>query len=244
MKKEYILDVNGFKTVAAYDERAVNEIFLPLLRYWTELRRKSGRRIIAFLCAPPGAGKTTLSLLLEQLSHEHDELEDIQSVGLDGFHYRSEYIASHTVTVDGIELPMKRVKGSPETFDVAALTKRLELMKTENVMWPIYDRNIHDVSEAAVEVTQSIVLLEGNWLLYTEPSWAELIDYCDDSVFIYAGHELLRERLIERKVRGGLSRAAAEEFYLGSDSKNVDRLLKHHHRARLELTMTGDGEYM
>ena len=50
------------------------------------------------------------------------------AVGLDGFHYHQDYILTHSVTFqDGRTLPMKQLKGSPETYDVVHFQEKLEL---------------------------------------------------------------------------------------------------------------------
>lgn len=243
VKREYVFCVNGFETTAVYEDRTVAELFLPLIRRWTEMRRERGGRILVFLSAPPGVGKTTVAQFLEYLSQREDGVEPLQAVGLDGFHYHAEYIASHTVPADGGEVPMKQVKGAPETYDIEKLVRTLALLRERDVMWPIYDRNLHDVVEDAIHVTADIVLVEGNWLLSTEGAWASLAEMCDDSIFIEADADSLRERLITRKMRGGLSREEAERFYERSDRKNIVRLMMHHHQARECWVMEADGSY-
>lgn len=241
--KTYVFDVNGLKTKAVYSESAIEHIFLPLLRDWTRMQREKGQRVIVFLSAPPGVGKTTLAQFLEYLSEQNKEVEAIQAVGLDGFHYHQDYILAHTVEINGERVPMKKVKGCPETFDLEKLKGKLAELKNKKVKWPVYNRKIHDVQEDMVTVTKDIVLIEGNWLLSTEGAWRELADVCDDSVFISAGEELLKNRLIQRKVDGGLSQKEAEAFYENGDCRNVRRLLQNHHIGRVNLVMTADGNY-
>ena len=244
MKREYHFRVNGFDTTATYEDRTVEELFLPLLRRWTEMRRMSGRRILVFLAAPPGVGKTTLAQLMEHLSRTGDDPEPLQAVGLDGFHYHADYIAAHTVSVDGREVPMKQVKGAPETYDIEKLIRTLQAMRRGNVLWPLYDRNLHDVVENAVEVTAGIVLVEGNWLLSSEGAWATVAEMCDDSIFIEADPDHLRGRLIARKMRGGLTLEAAEEFYERSDRVNILRLMANHREAGERWIMSADGTFV
>lgn len=243
MKREYLFCVNGFETRVMYDDRTVEELFLPLLRHWTAMRRERGERIIVFLSAPPGVGKTTAAQFLEYLSRREEELEPIQAVGLDGFHYHADYIASHTVCADGREVPMKQVKGAPETYDIEKLMGALHSLRERNMSFPVYDRNLHDVVEDAIPVSAGIVLIEGNWLLSTEGGWRTLIELCDDSIFIEAGGPLLRRRLIERKMRGGLTREDAERFYENSDRKNIDCLMANHHAPRVRWVMEEDGSF-
>lgn len=244
MKRDYRFDVNGFSVTASYEEHTVQELFLPLLRRWTQMYRERGRRILVFLSAPPGVGKTTLTKFMEHLSRTEVGLEPLAAVGLDGFHYHADYIAAHTVTVDGVEVPMKQVKGAPETYDIPKLMDTLRAMRADEVIWPIYDRNLHDVVEDGVRVSTNIVLVEGNWMLSSEGAWATVAELCDDSIFIEAAPEEVRDRLIARKIRGGLTPEAAEAFYERSDRSNVLRLMEKHVSAASCWRMTADGGYI
>lgn len=243
MRREYCFAVNGFPVTASYEDGTVETLFLPLLHRWTQMQRERGGRLLVFLSAPPGVGKTTTAQFLEHLSRETADVEAIQAVGLDGFHYHADYIAAHTVTVDGREVPMAQVKGAPETYDVPKLTATLTALRERDVIWPIYDRNLHDVVEDGVRVSAAIVLVEGNWMLSNEGAWEDVAAMCDDSIFIEAAPDSLRARLIARKVRGGLTYEAAEAFYERSDRVNILRLLAHHREARVRWQMTADGEY-
>ena len=244
MKREYRFDINGFVTSAFYEDDAVELLFLPLLRRWSEMRRERGRRIFIFLSAPPGVGKTTLAQFLEHLSRTEPGITPLQAVGLDGFHYHTDYILVHNVIVDGKEVPMKQVKGAPETYDIAKLIRTLKDLRKGNAIWPIYDRNLHDVVEDGVSVAAEIVFVEGNWLLSDEGEWARVAEMCDDSIFIEATPEALRERLVARKMRGGLSREDAEAFYERSDRANILRLMAHHKEAGTRWQMTDDGGFV
>ena len=244
MKREYQYKVNGLETTVVYDDRTVEEIFLPLLRKWTKLQQKLKRRVIVFLSAPPGVGKTTTAQFLEYLSGRETDIEKIQAVGLDGFHYHQDYILTHEVCIDGKKTAMKEVKGCPETFDIEKLKNKIAQLKKEDTKWPVYDRTIHDVIEGAVTVERQIVLVEGNWLLLKEAPWNELTAECDDSVFIAADEKFLQERLIQRKVMGGLTREEAEAFYRKSDCRNIRRLMNSHCQAGETLIMEADGTYI
>lgn len=244
MKRTYTYQVNGLDTTAVYDDNTVEQIFIPLLKKWSTLHQQMKRRILIFLSAPPGVGKTTTAQFLEYLSKEWKEVEEIQAVGLDGFHYHQEYILSHDIEVDGCKVPMKDVKGCPETFDIKKLKEKIGCLKKGDTKWPVYDRKIHDVRENAVDVKKEIVLIEGNWLLLKEKPWDILIKECDDSVFISADETLLKERLIHRKMMGGLNRKEAEAFYEKSDRKNIRRLMNAHWQTGEMLVMDQDGSYM
>ena len=194
--KDFIFNVNGFDIKASYFERSIDEIFIPVLRKWTEMNKEKDERFIIFLVAPPAVGKTTLSLFLEHLSKSVEGIDEVQAIGLDGFHFHSDYIRSHSVNIKGKEIPMSEVKGCLETFDIEKLKAKLKELEKKNVMWPIYDRNIHDVVENSIFVNKKIVLIEGNWLLADEEKWRDLKDFCNYSIFIYADEDLLKERLI------------------------------------------------
>lgn len=243
--KSYVFDVNAFQVKAQYFETDIQNIFLPLLSKIATLKKSVDERVIVYLAAPPGVGKTTLSLLLEHLSKNDTSLEEIQAIGIDGFHYPQKYLNEHTVKIDGAEVPMKDVKGSPETFDLELLRRKIADLKDmkQEVKWPIYDRVKHDVVPEQILIEKRIVILEGNWLLLNEDHWKTLNAFCDYSVFITAQEEMLKTRLIERKIKGGLSEVEAIKFYERSDRKNVERVLEKKIKPDLELEVTQNGKY-
>ena len=87
-------------------------------------------------------------------------------------------------------------------------------------------------------------MIEGNWLLTDEEKWRDLKDFYNYSIFIYADEDLLKQRLIQRKMRGDLSYEEALRFYEKSDSVNVRRVLKNHIPADVELIMKANGDYI
>ena len=219
------LPVNGFDVEARYDNATVETVLLPLLAEIGARARAVPERLIVFLAAPPATGKSTLAAFLERLAVQTPELPRIQAVPMDGFHFHQDYILSHTVTRGGEIIPMKRVKGAPDTFDVEKLRRTLLRARHEDVLWPGYDRRLHDVVEDATAVTAPALLVEGNWLLYDAPGWRGLPH--DFSIFIEAREALLRERLIARKMRGGLSREEAKAAVaVGLCSVNHQPVLK------------------
>lgn len=54
---------------------------------------------------------------------------------------------------------------------------------------------------------------------------------------------MLKERLIQRKEKGGLSREEAEKWYENSDSSNVRRVLKSSVKGNLILEVEEDNDY-
>ena len=242
--KEYLFKVNGFEMTAIYNEDTIQKVFLPLLKQLQRLQKEKKERIIVFMAAPPAVGKTTLCEFLEYLSKQDQELTDIQALGLDGFHYHSDYINSHDAIVLGEKVPMKQVKGCPVTYDTEKLRQKLEHIKTEDILWPVYDRNLHDVVEDQIKVTQDIILIEGNWLLLKEEPWKTMQQYADYKILILAEEEMLKERLISRKEKGGLTREEAVAWYQNSDSKNVTRVLRDSLQGDLLLKVEEDNDYI
>lgn len=242
--KEYLIKVNGFEMKAVYNEQTIQQIFLPMLKQLQHLQKQRKERLIVFMAAPPAVGKTTLCEFLEHLSKQEKELTNIQALGLDGFHYHSDYINSHDAIVLGERVPMKQVKGCPETYDTEKLRQKLEQIKTENILWPVYDRNLHDVVEDQIKVCEDIILIEGNWLLLKEEPWKSMQQFADYKILILAKEEMLKERLISRKEKGGSTRQEAEAWYENSDSKNVKRVLKDSLRGDLLLQVEEDNDYV
>ncbi len=97
--------------------------------------------------------------------------------------------------------------------------------------------------EDAVKVDQDIILLEGNWLLLKEEPWNSLRKWADGTILIRAEEEMLKERLIGRKQKGGLSRKEAEEWYENSDRVNVRRVLKDSVTGDFVLWVEEDQDY-
>ena len=242
--RDYEMTVNGLPQEIRYNEATVEGLFLPLLRRLTEIQRAAARRILVFLAAPPATGKSTLLQFLEELARTHDELPQVQTLGMDGFHHTNAYLAAHRVLRDGLEIPLRSIKGAPETFDVARLAAKLAAAKEDATPFPVYDRRIHDVVPDALIADAPILLVEGNWLLLDEEPWHTLRPLADYRIRIDAPSALLKDRLIARKVQGGLSVEDARAFYQRSDAPNVLRFAAHAGAADEIWRMEEDGDFV
>jgi pantothenate kinase len=241
---DYSVNMNGIDVDAHYSEQALSEIFLPLLERLTRIQKEKNRRILVFLAAPPGAGKSTLASFLEKLSQERENLAQVQAIGMDGFHRRQEYLISHTTVRDGKEIRMVDIKGAPQTFDLDQFKDRIEqVLSGGSIPWPTYDRHLHNPIDNAIQVNKDIVLLEGNYLLLDEDGWRDLNGFCDYSIFISADEEMLRDRLVDRKVKSGNDKDKAESFVDYSDMANVKLCLEHSMKADLQLRIDVAGDY-
>lgn len=242
--KSYEMTITGLPQQVKYNEDTVKNLFLPFLRELSALQGTVERRIVVFLAAPPATGKSTLAQFLEHLSKEDPMLTNIRAVGMDGFHYHNDYLESHYTLIDGESVPMKSIKGAPETFDVDGLQAKLRAVRRAETKWPVYDRRIHDVRPNVETVDADIILVEGNWLLLKDSRWTDIRILADYSVFIEASPELLKARLIERKIQGGLSPEEAAAFYEASDRRNVERTLKNSGAADEVWIMQEDGDFV
>ena len=238
---KYKLNVNGLNVDAHFTEANIKEIFIPLLKRLTNLQKEKSKRILVILAAPPGTGKSTLCTYLEKLSKDNKEFTKIQCIGMDGFHYQQDYLNSHSTIRNGKEILMAKIKGSPETFNLPLLTERIKKIASgEDCRWPIYDRKIHNPVDNIITITSDIILLEGNYLLLKQDGWNELEKYADYTILLKPNENILRKRLINRKVSGGLSIEEATSFVDYSDMVNVKTCLQKSKKGELTLEVLED----
>ena len=222
----HTFNVNGYEVNALYSKLDIENVYKPLCRRWYDLYKEKGHRILVYVSACPGSGKSTFVQFLDYIFKQMHLDCQIQVIGMDGFHFYDSYL---------IENDLKKEKGSPRTFDVQKLKSCIQKTKEEGCWWPIYSREIHDPVEDAIYIDGDIVLIEGNYLLSNEGPWDALETLCDDSLFIYVDKKELEDRLILRKAKGGLSLPMAKEFYKQSDGKNVDYVLAHRKPSCVEI---------
>ena len=234
----YSANINGIEYSVDYSDALVNDTLIPLLRHLSQMHTEKGSRVIVMLAAPPGTGKSTLVSFLEHLAKSVIPDKRVQAVGMDGFHLRQEYLLTHTVEPDGEQIPMARIKGTPITFDLQALrTKIEEVAQGQICKWPHYDRQLHDPVDNAITIDADIVLIEGNYLLLDMDDWRDLSRFADYTIVLTADEDMLRERLIGRKMKTGMMREDAEHFVAFSDMPNVRLCLDKMMKADLELSI-------
>lgn len=237
MEQKFTFIINGYEVEAAYEEAFLAEVD-QLIAHWSTLYEEKKRRILIFLAAPPAAGKSTLAALFEAKSLQ--QAHRVQALGMDGFHHYQSYILSHMIERGGKSVPMKAVKGCPETFDFNRFKSYLQKIAVQDGTWPLYDRSLHDVRDDQIQVTGDIVLIEGNYLLLDEAPWNTLQELCDEAMFVNADSEAVKARLIKRKMMGGMLPHEAIAFCEQSDLKNVERILAHRLPADIELELQGN----
>lgn len=226
--KTYQYLVNGLKVEAFYDESDIENVYKPLLNHWYDLYKQKQNRVIIYIAGCPGSGKSTFVSFLEYLFHQMSFDCQLQSVGMDGFHYYNDELD---------EMGLRKEKGSPRTFNVQKLKEKIIQTKKEDCYWPYYSREIHNPIEDYLFVHSDIVILEGNYLLLEKDPWIQLKELCDESVFFNVNVDELQERLIFRKIKGGLSRDEAIQFYNSSDKNNVYTVLDYSRDADILLNI-------
>ena len=224
------LNINGINVDAKYDEKCLNNVLLPLINQLDLMQKERNSRIIVYLAAAPGCGKSTLASFLEKLSNNK-----IQALSMDGFHHTNAYLNTHYRN-DGE--PLYKHKGAIDTFNIDSLKKHIQGIKeNKNVLWPIYDRKIHDPIENVIKVDKKIILIEGNYLLLNIKPWSELIKYCDYSLFIKGQTIDLENRLIERKMLSGNEYQTSLKHYHETDKPNIELVNNNSIKANLNLKL-------
>jgi pantothenate kinase len=188
-------------TVAAAQQRAA------------ELARRPGPRRILGLAGPPGAGKSTLAARLTAGLGRSTAV-----VPLDGF---------HLADAELIRLGRLGRKGAPDTFDVAGFLALLARIRRatpgETVYAPSYPRKIDQPIAGSIPVPAStrLVVVEGNYLLFSEPPWTEVRDFLDEAWWVDLPAVERHSRLVARHVQWGKTPSAAERFVTASDEANA-----------------------
>ncbi|GAA3731744.1 nucleoside/nucleotide kinase family protein [Streptomyces tremellae] len=198
------------------------------------LAAAGGRRLLG-VTGPPGAGKSTLALRLVERLVETEGPEAAALVPMDGFHLAQAELG---------RLGRADRKGAPDTFDAAgyvALLARLREARAGEVVYaPAFDRSLEEAVAGSVAVPAAVrlVVTEGNYLLHDDTAWAPVRPLLDEVWFLAPDPALRVARLVERHVRHGRDRAAAERWVARSDEANA-RLIEAG-RGRADLVLAGD----
>ncbi len=199
-----------------------------------DITEQSPRKLIA-IAGIPGSGKTTLMLKLI------DRINAIKpataaAVSMDAYHLMN-------VQLDALDL--RKVKGSPQTYDVISYMHLLKQLKTQtqrDVFYPVYDRGIHNPiwrGSQVVKPTVKILFTEGQFLLLDQTPWNELVHLVDESWYLKVDPEKIREDLIARHVRGGRTREDAIEYVRRTDDANRDLVLTRMRKPDLVIGLPG-----
>jgi pantothenate kinase len=179
-------------------------------------------RVVLGVCGAPGAGKSTLA---EALVERYGAGAVV--VPMDGFHLHDDELA---------RLGLSQRKGAPETFDVAgylALLRRIRNEADHTVYAPAFDRSreLAVAGAVAVRPEHTLVVTEGNYLLYDAPGWSEVHPLLDEVWFVEADDETRLERLVERHAQHGKPRDLARRWATVSDQANAELVAETRRRA-------------
>lgn len=202
--------------------QAVEDIVVQIYNELLSVDHKN-ERILVGIAGAPGAGKSTLS---QALSTKLNKSEHVAAViPMDGYHLDDSLLE---------DLGLLKRKGAPETFDFAGFKHLLLRIKNEDeVVYPVFDRE-REISIAGAGILKEnirIVIVEGNYLLFNEEPWSCLSKLWDYSVFLDVELKVLEQRLIDRWLDHGFSRAEAQQKALGNDIQNSKRVIASRIRA-------------
>jgi pantothenate kinase len=135
---------------------------------------------------------------------------------MDGFHLRNAEL---------IRLGRLERKGAPDTFDADGFAELLRrLREPGDIRAPEFDRSIEEPVADAILIPAAarIVLTEGNYLLLDDGPWAAIRPALDECWYVEVEESVRTERLVERHVQFGRTRAEAlSRAQVGSDAANA-----------------------
>ena len=231
MENTFELNIEGKPLRITVNAAEMETVHLPMLRELERQWRKQRGLLVVFLSGPPGSGKTTFALLWEELARQGRVKAPVQALPMDGFHYLNKVLNSQLITIDGTLMPLRRIKGRPETFDLPAIRHSLLALKAgQQAFWPRYDRTLHDPVPNAIPVlSEGIVIVEGLYMLLDMPGWEELRAEADWGIFVECPAEISRADLLGRKRRQVRSDAEAEAHYALVDHYTWQLTMRHRH---------------
>lgn len=179
----------------------------------------AGRRVLVGVVGAPGSGKSTLAKRLANRLTA-DGWPAVR-VPMDGF---------HLADVALLERRLLDHKGAPETFDAHGylnLLRRLRAESGHDVLAPGFERDLEQPIAASITVAPShrVVVTEGNYLLDDADPWPEVRAELDEVWFVDLDDGRRRSRLVDRHVKHGKTREAAQAWVDEVDEPNARRVL-------------------
>lgn len=198
---------------------------LPALMARLQDLPAKGRKLVA-IAGAPASGKSTLAAALRETLRSQGRAVEV--VPMDGFHLDNALLDQRG---------LRARKGAPETFDAQGFVALVRRLATgAEVVFPVFDR-ARDLSIAGAGVVSSacdMVILEGNYLLFGEEPWSDLVALWDFSVWLETPEDVTLDRCIRRWLAHDHTPEQARARAEANDLANARRLLG----ARLPADMT------
>ncbi|MBB3356013.1 nucleoside triphosphate hydrolase [Rhizobium lentis] len=191
-------------------------------------RAGDAKRFLIAVAGPPGAGKSTMADNLAATLKAKGESAAV--LPMDGFHMDNAIL---------IERGLLARKGIPETFDVRGFLDIIRAVRRadQEVLAPVFDRSreLAIASARPINPEDRFIIVEGNYLLFTQGKWAELDGIFDFSIMLAPPIEVLEERLWARWRGYNLSEEAASAKVYGNDLPNGRLILENRRPADVTL---------
>ncbi|MBB3408248.1 pantothenate kinase [Rhizobium sp. BK316] len=191
-------------------------------------RAGNTRRFLIAIAGPPGAGKSTMADKVA--SGLKAKGESAAVLPMDGFHMDNAIL---------IERGLLARKGIPETFDVRGFLDIVKAVRPadQEVLVPVFDRSreLAIASARPIDPKDRFIIIEGNYLLFTEGKWAELDGIFDYTIMLAPPMEVLEERLWDRWRGYKLTEEEASAKVYGNDLPNGRLILENRRPADITL---------
>jgi len=196
-------------------------------------RAGNAKRFLVAIAGPPGAGKSTLADNVAKALKARGESAEV--LPMDGFHMDNAVL---------IEKGLLKRKGVPDSFDVRAFLDIVKAVRAadQEVLVPVFDRSreIAIASARIVSADHRFIVIEGNYLLFSQGKWAELEGLFDYSIMLAPSMEVLEERLWARWRGYDLDEEAARAKVYGNDLPNGRLILENRRQADATFDIVQD----
>jgi pantothenate kinase len=237
---EVEVEAAGHVTAARVSAAELWRFLLPVCQVVPACSTEEGRRFVLGLAGPGASGKSILAAVLQKLlALCSADPVSAAILPMDGFHFPNAYLDAHMTDGPGGEaVPLRRLKGAPQTYDAAAFVRCVTAAATASELTvPRYDRRLHDPvpDDLRIGPGDRIVIVEGNYLLLDRPPWASVRQALDLALYLDLPAEAVREAMIARHIRGGRSPDDAAAHFERVDRPNYEICAASGHRADLIL---------